>query len=174
MKYHISSRIIHWVMALIIIGLLALGFYMEDFLAKDAPNRMQIFGLHKSFGVVALIFIFLRTFNRFIQKTPKLPASLPKIEKFAAYFVHFSLYVLMFTMPISGYLMSNYYGYPVHLFSTQLPKVVATNYELGKFFGKTHSFLAWCIISLLILHILGALKHRFFDKAENDVLKRMI
>lgn len=173
-KYHISSRVIHWVMAIIILSLLAVGIYMEDFLPKDASYRMQVYNLHKSFGVIALILIFVRIFNRFLHKAPALPESIPAHEKFLAHLVHFLLYVLMLIMPFSGYLMSNSYGYPVHLFGLKMPNLVEKNYELGAIFAKTHHYAGYILIALLFLHILGALKHKFFDKPENDILKRMI
>ena len=80
----------------------------------------------------------------------------------------------MVLMPLSGYLMSNYFGYPVHLFGLPLPMLVEKNIELGKFFAEVHKFIGFAFIAVLILHFAGVIKHRFFDKAENDVLKRMI
>jgi len=65
-KYHISSRIIHWIMALIILSALFLGVYMTDFLPEDASNKMEIYGLHKSLGVMALIFIAIRIFKNIV------------------------------------------------------------------------------------------------------------
>ncbi len=173
-KYHISSRIIHWLMAIIIFAALALGVYMTDFLPKDATNRFQIYDLHKSIGVMALIFIAIRLVNRFINKAPELPIGLPKIEKLASHLVHIALYLLMIIVPLSGYLMSNSYGFEVHLFSITMPNIIAANPEIGGIFAKTHEIAAYSLIAALALHILGALKHRFFDKPENDVLKRML
>ena len=174
MKYAISSRIIHWLMAAIIIFLLGLGIYMADFLSKDATNRMEIYSLHKSLGVMALALIFVRIINRFINKPPALPDSLPKIEKITAHLVHIALYLLMIIIPLSGYLMSNAAGYPVGFFGIEMPFLLERNFNLAPIFHKTHKFAAYFMIATLSLHILGALKHRFFDKKENDVLKRMV
>jgi cytochrome b561 len=174
MKYHIVSRVIHWLMALIILFLLGLGIYMTDFLSKEAPNRMEIYNLHKSLGVMVLILVFVRIINRFANKPPALPDSLPKFEKIAAHLAHIALYLLMILVPLSGYLMSNSFGYPVNFFSIQLPFLVQQNFELGNLFHNAHWILAYSLIAILALHILGVIKHRFFDKTENDVLKRMI
>ncbi len=173
-KYALSSRIIHWLMAVIIIALLGLGIYMTEFLSKEASNKMDIYNLHKSFGVVALILIFLRIINRLAKSTPKLPATIAKSERFLAHLGHFGLYVLMVIVPLSGYLMSNSFGYPVHLFSIEMPVLIQTNFDLGKIFAETHEIAAYGLLALLALHILGAIKHRFFDRPENDVLKRML
>jgi len=161
-------------MAAIIIGLLGLGIYMTEFLSHDAENRFQIYDLHKSFGVVILLLIFVRIINRFLKPAPALPQSLPQIEKFASHAVHILLYILMLAVPLSGYLMSNSYGFPVHLFSITMPNLIAANPEFGKIFAQAHEFLSYSLLAAVGLHFLGALKHRFFDKPENDVLKRML
>lgn len=173
-KYHASSRIIHWLMALIIFGALGLGIYMTQFLPKDAANRFQIYDLHKSLGVIALILIAIRLVNRLIHPAPALPEGLPKIEKFASHLVHLALYLLMIFVPLSGYLMSNAYGFEVHLFSFTMPNIFSAKPEIGRVFAQAHEILSYSLIALLALHILGALKHRFFDKPENDVLNRML
>ncbi len=173
-KYHITSRIIHWLMAVLIIGLLAIGIYMTEFLPHDATNRFQIYDLHKSFGVIVLILIFVRIVNRFLKPAPALPEGLPQIEKFASHAIHILLYILMFAVPLSGYLMSNSYGFPVHLFSITMPNLIGANPVLGKVFAEAHEILAYSLLGAIGLHFLGALKHRFFDKPENDVLKRML
>lgn len=173
-KYHIFSRILHWFMALLIFTLLGLGIYMAHFLPEDAANKFQIFDLHKSLGVVVLIFIFVRIVNRFIHPAPALPQDLPQIEKFASHAVHIALYALMILVPLSGYLMSNSYGFPVHLFSITMPNLMAANPQIGKYFAEAHEIFAYSLLAAVGLHFAGALKHRFFDKPENDVLNRMI
>jgi cytochrome b561 len=173
-KYSLSSRIIHWLMAAIIIFLLGLGIYMTEFLPKDAPNHLEVYLLHKSFGALALILIFVRIINRLFNKAPELPKTLSKLEKNLSHLGHFGLYILMILVPVSGYLMSNSFGYPVHLFSLELPFLVSENFELGKIFAEAHEISAYSLLALVVIHILAVIKHRFFDKPENDVLKRMI
>lgn len=174
MKYHPFSRLLHWLMAAIIIFLLGLGIYMADFLSKEAPNRMEIYSLHKSLGVLVLILVLVRIVNRFVNKVPALPDSINKLERIAAHLAHFALYALMIIIPLSGCLMSNYFGYPVHFFGIELPLLVEKNPEFGMFFHEAHKYAAYTLIAVLSLHILGVIKHRFFDKPENDVLGRMI
>jgi cytochrome b561 len=172
-KYSISMRIVHWAMALIIITLLAVGFYMTNFLSSQADNRATIYALHKSFGVVVMFLIVARIFFRISSSIPPLPNSMPKTIQKLASSAHYLLYFLMIFMPLSGYLMSNSFGYPVHLFGIKMPMLVEKNMELGSFFSNVHKFLGYAFVAVLSLHILGAIKHRFFDLAQNDVLKRM-
>ena len=173
-KYHLSARIIHWIMALIIISLLVVGFYMTNFLDKEASYRMTIYGLHKSFGALVIFLFVIRIFIRLSKEVPKLPNSIGINTQRLAHLVHFLLYVLMIFMPLSGYLMSNFFGYPVHLFGLSLPMLVTKNIELGQFFASTHKFLGFSFATVLFLHIAGVLKHRFFDIPKNNILKRMI
>jgi len=173
-KYPLSSRIIHWLMAALIIFMLALGIYMEDFIAKDAPNRMEVYGLHKSLGVVALIFIAIRIINRLVVKAPALPSSMKRIEQTLSHLGHIALYLLMIIVPLSGYLMSNAAGFPVHLFSIEMPALISNNLDNARIFREIHGTSADAIMFILGLHILAVIKHRFFDKPENDVLKRML
>lgn len=173
-KYALSSRLIHWFMALIIIFLLGLGIYMTDFLSKESENRMMIYNLHKSFGALMLFFIFIRIINRLIKKAPALPNTMPKYEIALAHLAHFGLYILMILVPLSGYLMSNLFGYPVKLFFIELPKIAATNFELGKLFSEIHEVSAFTLLGLIVLHVLGVIKHRFFDRPENNILNRML
>jgi cytochrome b561 len=173
-KYSLSSRIIHWVMAVIIIPTLMIGIYMTNFLDKESPSRMDIYNLHKSFGVVVLILIIIRILNRSIFKAPALPDTLKKSEKFLSKMVNISFYFLMIAIPLSGYLMSNSAGYPVKLFSLQMPALIEGNQNLLSIFHEAHEIFGYALLLILSLHIIAVFKHRFFDKPENDVLKRMV
>lgn len=174
MKYALSSRILHWLMAAVILFLIGLGIYMAHFLSKEAPNRMDIYSLHKSLGVLVLGLVFVRIVNRLIFKVPALPNSLPKLEKIAAHFAHFGIYLLMIAVPLSGYLMSNLFGFPVHFFGMNLPSIVSANPELGMTVHESHAIFAYVLLGLVALHVAGVVKHKFFDKPENDVLGRML
>lgn len=173
-RYAFSSRIFHWLMALIILVLLAVGIYMTSFLSKESINRDLIYSLHKSFGVVAIFLIILRIGNRIIKKAPSLPNSMPKHEVILSHLGHFGLYFLMIIVPISGYLMSNSFGYAVKLFSLEMPFLVGTDYVLGKQFSLIHQYGAYLLLALIVIHVAAVIKHRFFDEPENDVLKKML
>ncbi len=174
MKYSLSSRILHWLMAAIILFLIGLGIYMADFLSKEAPNRMDVYNLHKSLGALVLALVVVRIVNRLIYKAPEMPKTLLKSEKILAHLTHAALYLLMIFVPLSGYLMSNLFGYPVGFFGIELPKIAETNLELAGFFHEAHEVLPYVLLGLIALHVLAVIKHRFFDKPENDVLKRML
>ena len=174
MKYSLSSRILHWLVAVLILAILTIGIYMTKIMPKDSENHLEIYSLHKSLGVIALILVIIRIINRFATKAPPLPLSIPKHERLLSHLGHFGLYVLMFCVPLSGYLMSNSFGFPVHLFSLEMPLLVERNLKLGRFFAEAHELSAYALLGLVVIHVLAVIKHRFFDKPENDVLKRML
>lgn len=175
-KYHISIRILHWLMGLIILGLIALGWYMSD-IPNDDPNRMLFYNLHKAFGATILALVALRIVIRFFTKAPELPQGIPAVVRFLARNGQRVIYLLMIAVPLSGYLMSNLFGYAVNWFGLfDLPKFVSeANPDLGKQVKELHELFAYSLLVIVGLHIAGALQHRFLDKnKDNDVIKTML
>ncbi len=173
-KYHILMRIMHWLMAILILGMIAVGWYMVG-LQKDAPIREVLYFIHKSFGVTVLFLVILRVILRLFTTVPALPDSIPVLERKAAHLAHYSIYLFMFIVPITGYMMSNMFGRSVSWFGITMPQVFASNRELGGFAREMHEILPYVFLAVIFLHAAGALKHRFFDKnPKNDVLSRML
>lgn len=161
--------LLHWIMALLIIGLLYVGLYMVDLPAGE--DKFKLYDMHKAFGIVVLSLAVLRIMWRLSNKTPVL--DIPKLERIAARLAHFGLYCLMLAMPISGWLMSSAAGFKPSFFGLfTLPGLVAPNDELRHIFATAHQWLAYGLITLIIIHTIAALKHHFIDK--DDILKRMI
>ncbi len=172
-KYHILSRILHWLMAFLVITALVLGIYMTG-LAKDVSYRYDLYDLHKSIGVLVLILVVIRLIFRVVKSVPPLPETMPAFIRIASHINHVLLYVLMIMVPLTGYLMSNFGGHMVKLFSIAMPSIVATNKIFGANFYSAHVILAYSLIGLIVLHLLAVIKHRFFDIKEHDILKRII
>lgn len=172
-KYPIIMRVLHWFMGLTIIGLLAVGLYMEG-LEKEDPIKDTLYYWHKAFGCLILILFFVRILVRQLSKVPPLPKGIKKIEKLAAHGAHIALYLLILLVPLSGYLMSNSYGYGVNMFGIDMPVLFEKDYDIGKLARQWHGWFAYAIIAVILAHVGGALKHKFFDKKENDVLNRML
>ena len=109
--YDVVAKIIHWLMAAMIISLLAVGIYMAD-LPKEDELRPVLFLAHKSFGMTVLFLAFLRLAWRLVNKPPSLDRY-SGITRKAAAISHHSLYLLMFLVPIAGYLLTSFHGYAV-------------------------------------------------------------
>lgn len=172
--YGAFAKFLHWGMALMVIVLIAVGTYMTG-LDKADPSKMEIMGMHKSFGVIFMQFAILRVIWSRINNSPKLPDVLATWEKLLSKIITSSLYLLMLAIPLSGYSMTNLFGYPVSLFGlVDLPVLFDKNPEMGQLAKQAHVLLVYTLIAALFAHIAGALKHRFLDKPEADVLPRML
>ena len=169
--YHPLLKLVHWLMAVMIIAMLASGIYMEGLPKSDF--KYEIYGWHKSFGVLILGLIFIRIILRFSTDIPALPKALKSWEKRLSHFVHMLLYIGMIMIPLSGYIMSDAGGYGVKMFGIVMPDFFITDKSIGGFFHSIHSFAPYFII-LLVLHIAGVVKHRYLDKGEADILPRML
>ena len=170
-KYNPLAIIIHWLMALLIIFLLILGFSLDAL--KDHVDDISLYyNLHKSFGVLAFFLVSVRVLNRLLNKTPNLPTNFSKNEIWLAKVGHFSIYIFMFVMPISGYLMSSFASHPVSFFSIPLPSF-ESNIFLAKKFKEIHEISAFGISIILTFHVLISLKHSYIDIPEKNIFKRM-
>lgn len=173
-KYSLTMRIIHWLMAIMILGLIFTGWYMEG-LPNDAPNKYDLYGWHKSFGLTAFFLVIIRILVRLTSKMPGLSPKMASWEVFAAKAGHFLLYLFMFAVPLSGIIMSAAGGYGLDFFFTEFNPPIEKNKELSRTAGEFHEVLPYILLGVVILHLLGVLKHKFIDKdPELDVLKKML
>lgn len=170
-KYGFVSKLFHWLIGLMIIGMLAVGLWMVGL--PLGPLKLEIYGYHKSTGMILLVLILLRFLWRMVNIAPPLPPHVRFHERLLAHSTHFLLYLLMFIMPISGWLMSSAAGFPVVIFGMiQVPDLIAPNKELLAILKLIHEFGAYAFILLIGLHSFGALYHHYFYK--DTILKRML
>lgn len=167
--YHPFTKFLHWSMALLIVGLLAMGLLLED-----VPQAWKgtAYGLHKSFGVVVLVLAVVRVLWWLGQTKPQLVATLPAWMKPFINAGHNVLYAFMVLMPLSGILMSNAAGYPVAVFGVELPMLVGKNPEVGKVFHEVHEIAGKLLIALVALHVAAAWVHHRILR--DDTLTRML
>lgn len=170
-KYGAVAKCFHWGMALIIFGLLVAGIIMTDL--PNGPDKFKIYGLHKSFGITVLVLVLLRVFWKMQGKHPKLPDTLSRIEKKLAFLGHAFLYFLMFSLPVTGWIMSSAAGFTVSVFGLfTLPNLVDADKGTKGDFMEIHENMAWLLIGMIIVHVAAALMHHFHHK--NTILKRML
>ena len=177
--YGTLSKALHWLMAAIILTLIFVGIYMAGLPKETAEEKQyafQFYGLHKSFGVIALGLIVLRLVWMRISPAPALPSAFARKERVVVKALQGLLYLLMIVVPLSGYIMSNAGGHPIHFFGLgELPALVGESKALGGFAHEMHEIMGWAILVLVVLHMAGAIKHRLKDKGgETDILKRML
>lgn len=170
------TRILHWLSALILIGLLASGIYMAD------GHSYAFYDWHKAFGVIALCLILFRFLHRAKHPWPSSTIG-TKYEK-SVKRVHNLLLIGGILLPITGLLYSGLGGFGVSLFGlTLIPNgynasgEVIAFHKFGSDLGKLlHFYLGYLFTALVILHIAAALKHHFInrDQTLNNMLKSQI
>lgn len=173
-KYTLLMRSIHWLMALLILGTIAVGWYMDG-LPDEAPNKYQIYDLHKSFGVTILVLAVLRLVVRAFSQVPAAPNTLATWEIWLSKIAVFLMYALMIVVPLTGFLMSDFADFPVKWFGIELPGFVDGNKDYRRLMHQFHGIVPYILLGIIGLHLAGSIKHRFIDKdPESDVLKRML
>lgn len=161
--YGLIAILLHWLMAFIIFGLFGLGLYMVDLTYYD-PWYKDSLDLHKSIGMTLLLLFFLRLCWKAINQSPK-PLKGPKWEQVVATITHHSLYLLLFLLMLSGYLISTADGRGVGVFNLfEIPALPFQFDQQEDIAGSIHEFLAWTLITLASLHGLAAFKHQFINK----------
>lgn len=169
--YTLPAIALHWLIALLIIGMLLLGYYMVD-LPKGVPDRAVYFNLHKSFGVLAAVLILARLYWRLTHAAPQVSSGIPRWSNKAAWLNHRLLYLCMVLQPATGYLSSSFNKYGVKFFGLALPSWGWEDAYLRDLFKSFHDLIAVMLIILIAIHVLAAFKHLFVDK--DGVFQRMI
>lgn len=183
MAYTHVAVFIHWLTALFIIGLLAVGKFMTG-LAVDDSLRFTLTQYHKTFGILVLALSAIRILWRLTHRAPAHPEHAPAWEKFAAGLSHLAFYALILIMPLSGWAMVSVSSLNIDtlLFNRiELPHLplltwlniteTADKDAIEHTFHSVHHVAANILLVLLIVHIGAALKHHYIDK--DDVLRRM-
>jgi cytochrome b561 len=173
-RYGAVAILFHWSMALLVIGLAALGLYMVTL--PDVgfnTNKVALVLYHKEFGLLVLVLLATRLAWRITQILPRLVENLPDWQKIAARFVHLSFYALLFALPMTGYLMSSAAGIPVSFFGLfMLPDFVHRDYHLFQRYVAIHQWLGYVLILFIFVHAGAALRHHFVFK--DNTLRRML
>ena len=162
---------LHWLIAFALIASFALGLYMHEL--PLSPQKLKLYSWHKWAGVTIFLFVVLRLGWRLAHRPPELPAAMPGWQRVAAEATHVLLYLLMFAVPISGWLMSSAKGFQTVWFGVlPLPDLLDKNKELGDMLKEVHEALNFGMAGLVVAHLGAALKHHVINR--DDVLARML
>jgi cytochrome b561 len=164
------SKAFHWLIVLLIINQWWIAERADDL---KGLAKLEALGTHKSFGMTILMLAVLRLLWRLVNPTPELTSETKPWERALARISHVLLYVLIFAMPLTGWMMSSAKNYPVSWFKMfQFPDLVAPAEQTFHQMLDLHHLLFKVLVGVALLHVAGALKHHFIDR--NDVLKRML
>lgn len=171
-RYRPSQRILHWLMAIVIISALALGLYCS-YLVPGTPARQTLLDVHKSLGMTALVLIAIRLPLRLSLGEPAYRRPLDVFNHYAARGAHILLYALMILMPLAGYTTSAAGGRDLPWFGIfEWPNLLPLNKPLANTAAQIHEYGAYCLYAVVSVHILAALWHHFARK--DEVLQRML
>ncbi len=166
------SVILHWVSALMVIGLFCLGLWMVELGYYHGWYRTAPY-IHKSLGVLLFLLTLFRLIWRLSQVAPRPQASHTALERQTAGMVHAMLYFFLFALVFSGYLISTADGRAIEVFNLfEVPAIIQGIERQEDVAGNVHRLLAYILMVLVGIHAAGAIKHHFFDK--DETMKRML
>ncbi|WP_206996817.1 cytochrome b [Trinickia mobilis] len=170
--YTRTAVALHWLIALLIICGFALGWVMTD-IPGFTPTKLKYFSWHKWIGVTVFALAIVRVIWRATHVPPSLPSDMPALQRIGAHAVHVVLYVLMFVIPVTGYLYSSASNIPVvYLGVVPLPRLIAPDPVLKETFKTLHVFLNDVLLALVVMHVLAVVKHQVLDR--DGLLSRML
>ncbi len=181
-NYTTVAIALHWLIALLVIGQIAGGFYIEELPDSARAEKVALLQLHKSFGISILLLTLVRLGWRLTHKAPALPAAMPGWQKTAARGVHVAFYVLLIGVPLGGWAIVSASPF-AETVKTYLFGVVAWPHlpffdgvedrkGLAHDIAELHELGAKSILALLALHVGAAMKHRLMDG--DGVLETML
>ena len=154
-----------------ILGSISLGLYMVEL--ELSPQKLKLYSWHKWLGVTIFLLVVVRTLWRLTHPAPPLPANLPRWQRGAAHLMHMIIYVLLFAIPLSGWLMSSAFGFQVVYFGVlPIPDLLVKNKVLAEQLKELHEILNITLWLLVFLHAAAAIKHHMIDR--DSVLHRML
>ena len=165
------SKSLHWLMAGFVFVQLVLGPLALSW--RLSPTKLDLYVWHKSIGMLILLLVILRASWRLVNLSPGLPVGLPPWEQIAARVSHLLLYLLMFLLPLSGWIINSAANIPFKVFwAFPLPDLVSHDKALAELAKMAHFALVIALVVLLVLHIGAALRHHFVRR--NNILQRML
>jgi cytochrome b561 len=178
-RYTFVAILLHWLIAIGIFALLAIGLIMMH-ASITVATKFQLFQLHKSIGITVLFLAVLRLAWRLFRVPPPLPGTMPPLEKKAATGAHHLLYLAMIGLPLTGWAVVSVaplniatilYGL---VYWPHIPFLANLHDKapVSAIVTAIHTYGAWALILVVVLHIAAALRHHFIIR--DDVLWRML
>ena len=161
-RYSTAAIVLHWVLALLIVFMASLGWWMMT--VEHEPGGERWFDLHKSVGLVVFALVLLRVLWRAFHKPEPLPAGVPRWQAMLAHVVQWLLYVAMLLLPIAGIVGASYSRAGLAFFGAALPRWAEANRATAHQYFEWHEALVWVMVVLVVLHVAGALKHLLVDR----------
>jgi cytochrome b561 len=164
-----SSRILHWLMAALLVAMLFIGVAMVASLA----DYHDLVAIHRPLGIMILALVVVRFVNRQLQPLPPFPPTMSPVERVVATWSERLMYALMFALPLVGWGMLSAARYPIVLYGRiHLPPILPVSTALYTVLRQTHTVLAYLLFFAFIAHLSGVLFHTLVMR--DGLLKRMV
>ena len=166
-----AAKSFHWIVALLILAQFVIGRVADEM--KLSPAKLDMFVWHKSIGVTILLLVALRLAWRLANPPPLSHADIPAWETKLAAAGHWILYVLMFAVPLSGWLVSDASRVPFQAyFLLPMPDFIDVSRSIQEAASEVHEALTAALFIVVIAHVAAAMRHHF--RLRNDILRRML
>lgn len=171
-QYGRVSRVLHWATALFFLALIPAGIF-SSMIPEDHGYRNAYYVVHKTLGVVIFLLLLIRLAWNRVSQPPSLDPALTSLERKLAGAAHTALYLMLLCMPVTGFMMTSYHGYPTYFFIWELPPLWTPS-DAYIIWGALHKYLLPYLLYIVLgAHILGVLTHHFIDQHSRAV-KRMV
>ncbi|CAM2897313.1 cytochrome b [Vibrio rarus] len=168
-RYNLTARILHWLSAILIVGLFGLGWWMVDLNYYHKWYQLAPFW-HKSVGLLLMSLTVLRLLWKSLKGSPPVTGTVLEVKLAKA--AHHLMYVLLFTLFVSGYLISTEDGRGISVFGWfEIPAIGKLFEGQADLSGEIHFYVACSLVGLAVIHALAAIKHHFIDR--DDTLRKM-
>lgn len=155
-QFAIQSRILHWLMAAMLLAMLFIGVSM----VASLGDYHTLVAIHRPLGIMILVLAVIRFLNRMFTTLPPFPATMSRQERFMASSSEKLLYALMFALPLAGWGMLSAGHYPIVMFgSFHLPPILPANPTLYAVLRKAHTILAYLLFLTFLAHLAAVLFH---------------
>ncbi|WP_376094876.1 cytochrome b [Roseomonas sp. CCTCC AB2023176] len=172
-RYTAVARFLHWVTAALMAVIIILGLTLGWGPELPEATKMLVYNIHESTGLLVLILAIIRLGWRQANPPPPLDPSLPAIQRFAAHANHAGLYVLMIAMPVSGFLATNAWGFPLTWYGLiPVPSPIGRSEAWAPVLQAIHNWSALLIVLFIAVHVTAALHHHLIRR--DDTLRRML
>lgn len=172
-RYGLVSRVLHWTIAILFIAMIPMGIY-ATMIPEGTSYRLEYYVVHKTIGVLIFALVIFRLIWNQMSKRPQLDTHLKPVERYLAHGAHIALYGLMIGLPITGFIMTSYFGAPTYFFIFELQPLWEPSETAILVWAILHKYLLpYLVFVILGAHVLGALKHQFLDK-QGGGLQRMV
>ena len=170
-EYGGVAKALHWLTVALLIVQFLVGWTMPGIRRGMQPEGLV--SLHLSVGVLILLVVVLRLIWRLGHPVPLVADNIPLWQRYAAQATHALLYLMLFILPLTGWVNASSRAWTINLFGlVTLPQILPADSALLRQIGQIHILLTYALLALIGLHVVAALYHHFWLR--DRVLRRML